>query len=150
MKNHKSFFSIVIPVFNTVDTLPEIVKRVGKIFDEKIKEPYEIIFVDDASDNPNTWKKLEEINKKNTRIKILQLTRNFGQQAATLCGIRESKGNFIITMDDDLQHPPENIPNLIDKKHHDIVIAQFLEKKHIFFSLPLAGLCRTTLIKGCR
>jgi len=132
MKHRTNLFSIIIPVYNTVDSLADIANRVEKIFSEILKEPYEIIFVDDASDNPNTWKKLEEISMKNEHVKIIQLMRNFGQHGATLCGIRESKGSFIITMDDDLQHLPENIINLIEKKHHDIVIAQFSNKKHNF------------------
>jgi glycosyltransferase involved in cell wall biosynthesis len=59
--------------------------------------------------------------------------RNFGQQSATLCGLHIASGDLIITMDDDFQHNPADIPKLITESSHDIVIAQFQHKKHSFF-----------------
>ena len=68
--------------------------------------------------------------------------KNFGQQAATICGIEIAKGDYIITMDDDLQHAPEDILHLIEKQKHDVVIAKFGNKKHSFFKQ------KTSAIKG--
>lgn len=125
--------SIVVPVYNTSDSLIVLAERIDIVFSQTIKEKYELIFVDDASSNMKTWQTLLSIVQQNTNVKAIQLMRNFGQQAATICGIKESIGDYIITMDDDLQHLPEDIPNLLQKKDHDIVIAEFEVKQH---SLP--------------
>ncbi|MEJ2696164.1 MAG: glycosyltransferase, partial [Candidatus Sulfobium sp.] len=93
----------------------------------------EIIFVDDASPNPKTWETLLDIQRSHRNVKIIQLSKNFGQQAATLCGIEVSKGDFIITMDDDLQQLPEDITELIKEQDHDVVIAQFEKRRHSRF-----------------
>jgi glycosyltransferase involved in cell wall biosynthesis len=126
-------FSIVLPVYNTTNSLIEFVKRTEKVFREKVKEDFEIIFVDDASPNPETWKTLEELARKNSHVKVIQLMRNFGQHAATLCGLSVSSGDYVITMDDDLQQSPEDIPKLIEQKEFDIVIGQYEKKKHSLF-----------------
>jgi dolichol-phosphate mannosyltransferase/undecaprenyl-phosphate 4-deoxy-4-formamido-L-arabinose transferase len=125
--------SIVVPVYNTSDSLMVLAERIDAVFSQTIKEKYELIFVDDASSNMKTWKTLLSIVQQNTNVKAIQLMRNFGQQGATICGLKESVGDYIITMDDDLQHMPEDIPKLLQKKGHDIVIAQFKVKQH---SLP--------------
>lgn len=66
-------------------------------------------------------------------MRAIQLTRNFGQQSATLCGLAEAKGDFVITMDDDLQHAPEDIPKFLALTDWDIVIGQFDRKHHSLF-----------------
>ncbi len=121
-------FSIVIPVYNTSESLVELRKRIADIF-ATLPYEFEIIFVDDASPNKETWNTLINLSKEE-RVKCITLTRNFGQQSATLCGIEEAGGDYIITMDDDLQHLPEDIPRLIAEKEHDIVIGQLKKKKH--------------------
>jgi dolichol-phosphate mannosyltransferase/undecaprenyl-phosphate 4-deoxy-4-formamido-L-arabinose transferase len=124
-------YSVVISVFNSSDTISVLANRIHKVFSEYTPpQSYEIIFVNDGSTNPETKKALEEVQKTNPNIHVIELTRNFGQQAATLCGIKHARGNFIITMDDDLQHNPEDIPSLIKMQHHDIVIGNFKESKH--------------------
>ena len=120
--------SVVIPVYNTSDSLVELEKRISNIF-SSLPYKYEIIFVDDASSNKETWKTLTALSRREG-VKCLTLMRNFGQQAATLCGLAEAGGDYIITMDDDLQHLPEDIPKLIAEKEHDIVIAQLKKRKH--------------------
>lgn len=135
-------YSVVIPVYNSTTTLEELARRIGRVFDTVTDGGYEIIFVDDASPNPRTWTTLAQIHSAHPHIKIIRLTRNFGQHAATLCGIKQAKGDFIITMDDDLQHLPEDIPALLEMKPHDIVIAQLVHKKHGLFKAV------TSFIKG--
>ena len=126
-------YSIVIPVYNTVYSLAELVERIHAVFSSSVGKGYEIIFIDDASPNPKTWPALRAIAQQYPQVQAVQLTRNFGQQAATLCGMQIARGNYIITMDDDLQHLPEEIPKLIAMKHHDIVVLEFHAKRHNFF-----------------
>ena len=104
--------SVIIPVYNSEETLKELINRIKRIFSE-ISLPYEIIMVDDCSSD-NSWKTLKELNGIDNKLKIIRLIRNFGQHNATLCGFKYSKGDYIITLDDDLQHPPEEIPKLIE------------------------------------
>ncbi len=111
--SEKTDYSIVIPVFNSEKTLPDLYKRLTEQFG-KISPDYEIIFVDDCSVD-GSWNELQELNKKDKRVKIIHFIRNFGQHNATLCGFNYSRGDFLITLDDDLQHPPEEIPKLIAK-----------------------------------
>ena len=125
-------YSIIIPVYNTVSPLYELVSSIKEVF-KTIDKQYEIIMVEDCSPNENTWKTLESIASENPEVIAIQLSRNFGQQPATLCGLAEASGDFMITMDDDLQHNPEDIPKLIEQSDHDIVVAQFSDVKHSLF-----------------
>lgn len=125
-------YSIVIPVYNSSSSLIELVERTNRVFSEQIKENYEIILVDDASPNPETGKILSDLKKKHSFLTIITLTRNFGQHPATLCGIENAKGEYIITMDDDLQHSPEDILILLKEQSHDIVMGKFNVKNHGF------------------
>lgn len=122
-------YSVVIPVYNTVDTLPKIYARLKNVF-EKEGKTWELVFVNDHSPNPKSWAKIKELSELHPEIVGIHLTRNFGQQAATLCGFEHVKGRFVLTMDDDGQHRPEDIPALISKQEHDIVIGSFEEKQH--------------------
>jgi len=106
-------YSIVIPVFNSEQTLPELYKRLTEQFG-KISQTYEIIFVDDCSID-GSWDVLQELHRKDNRVKIIHFIRNFGQHNATMSGFNYSNGDFLITLDDDLQHLPEEIPKLIAK-----------------------------------
>lgn len=122
-------YSVVIPVYNTVDTLAQMYLRLSKMFSEQGVR-WELIFVNDHSPNPKSWQKIKELSEKHEEVIGIQLTRNFGQQAATLCGFEHVSGRFVITMDDDGQHRPEDIPALMSKQSHDIVIGSFEDKQH--------------------
>ncbi|HEY8399731.1 MAG TPA: glycosyltransferase family 2 protein [Cytophagaceae bacterium] len=124
-------FSIVIPVYNSTSSLTELVDRIDKVFSQ-LDAAYEIIFVDDGSSNKATWPVIEKLAMQKPSVKGVQLTRNFGKPGALMCGLEQAAGDYIITMDDDLQHLPEDLPALIAKKEHDIVIAYFKDKKHSF------------------
>ena len=121
-------FSVVIPVYNSEESLEELCRRIHSVFD-LLKESYEIILVDDSSKD-NSWNVMNSLRDKNSNIKIVQLMSNFGQHNAILCGLSYITGKYVITMDDDLQNPPEEIPKLIDeiKNGYDAVIGA-LEKK---------------------
>ncbi len=126
-------YSVVIPTYNSTGHLIKLLQRINQVFLEVIKESYEIIFIDDGSENPETWETLKKLQRGQANLTIIQLSKNFGQHAATLCGIKEAKGRYIVTMDDDLQHYPEDIPLLLEQKDHDIVIGRFQKKKHSLF-----------------
>ena len=128
----KETLSIVIPVYNTVTSLTNLVKRIDDTL-SPLGVCYEIIFVNDASPNPETWPHLEKLALTHKQVRVVSLMRNFGQQAATLCGFEHAMGDYILTMDDDLQHRPEEIPNLWEERSHDIVIGQFSRKHHSLF-----------------
>lgn len=129
----KPLYSVVIPVYRSEKILYELYSRLINVFNDTINEAFEIIFVDDASPD-DSWLKLKELNKKDKRIKVIRLARNFGQQCALMCGFNYISGEYVITMDDDLQHPPEEIPKLITAMHEkpelDVVAGSYETKKH--------------------
>ncbi|MCB9361261.1 MAG: glycosyltransferase family 2 protein [Flavobacteriales bacterium] len=106
----KKDISIVVPVFNSKNSLQELASRIEHTI-KQMDVNYEIIFVDDFSSD-SSWEVLKDLQKKHSHTTIIRLSKNFGQHNATLCGIRESIGETIITLDDDLEHPPEFIPSL--------------------------------------
>ena len=127
--------SIVIPVFNSEASIKELVMRIVDVMDFQ-QFTYEIILIDDASKD-NSWAKILELGKDNKNIIGLQLLKNSGQHSANLCGFRNSENDIIVTMDDDLQNPPEEIPKLVqlilDGK--DLAYGEFFSKQHNFFRL---------------
>lgn len=123
-------YSIVIPVFNSEKSLGELHSKL-KMAMENISNDFEIIFVDDFSKD-KSWETLLQIKAENLdQVKLFRLGKNFGQHSATLCGFKKSKGNRIITLDDDLQHSPKDIPILIqrmDETGADVVYGISSEK----------------------
>lgn len=132
MPHHIPIYSIVIPVYRSQKSLIELYNRVVTVM-KGINSSFEIIFVDDDSPD-NSWNILMNIYKNDKDVLLVQLTRNFGQHNAIMCGIAHSKGDFVITMDDDLQNPPEDILKLINKikQGFDIVYGEYKIKKHSF------------------
>jgi undecaprenyl-phosphate 4-deoxy-4-formamido-L-arabinose transferase len=126
-------YSVVIPVYNSEATLEKLLNRLQTVF-ETISEDFEIILVDDGSED-KSWQKLKALRIKDNRVRIIQLMRNFGQHNALICGFRFVSGDYVITLDDDLQNPPEEIPKLINKigEGYDIVYGKYLSKKHSMF-----------------
>ena len=120
--------SVVIPVYNS-KVLEELTERIERVFAGRV-EQHEVLFVDDFSPDPAVWVTLERIAARYPSVRAVQLTRNFGQHAATICGLREARGEFVITMDDDLEHSPEEIPKLLDMREHDLVVGRFKERQH--------------------
>lgn len=125
--------SVVIPCYKSGEILPEVVDRIAKTL-SKASMQYEIILVDDASpDNAKTWKAIERLCETRPAVVGISLMFNTGQYRATLCGVQHSRGSVIVTMDDDLQHHPEDIPLLVsalESKQLDCVIGAFRKKKH--------------------
>jgi dolichol-phosphate mannosyltransferase/undecaprenyl-phosphate 4-deoxy-4-formamido-L-arabinose transferase len=125
--------SFVVPVYNTIDTLEKIVAVVQNSFADQKQYRYEIIFVNDSPANERTAATLNKIAGLNKNVKVVHLTQNYGQHAATLCGMAKASGEYIVTIDDDLQHDPRDVFKLLEFRAHDIVVASFPKKEHPFF-----------------
>ena len=126
-------YSVVVPIYNSAKMMDELYNRIKAEFENVIQEDFELILVNDASkdDSLLVMKRLSEMDE---RVKYIHLAKNHGQQKAVLCGIEYSSGEYVITMDDDLQHPPEEIPKLIAKMESDpnidVVVGMYDSKKH--------------------
>jgi glycosyltransferase involved in cell wall biosynthesis len=103
--------SVVIPTYRGEPALRELVTRLEKTLGE-MGGAYEVIFVDDRSPD-DSWKVLKELKQDRPWMKIVRLMKNSGQHNAILCGFTLAKGRVVVTMDDDLQNPPEEIPKLV-------------------------------------
>jgi glycosyltransferase involved in cell wall biosynthesis len=134
----KNTISVVIPVYNSELILPVLVDRLIPAL-KKITGNFEILLINDGS-HDNSWQVVSELAKKNRQIIGFNLMRNYGQHNALLCGIRSAKNDIVITMDDDLQHPPEEIHKLVEKIHegfdvvYGIPFKQVHERWRNFFS----------------
>lgn len=126
-------YSIVIPAYHAENSIEKLYEELNKFF-TKNNYTFETIIVDDASTD-NTWSVLNKLKKENKNIKIIRLAKNFGQHAATLCGINFAKGQYIITIDDDLEVHPEEIKHLIEeeKKTGNDVIYGMYRKLNLSF-----------------
>src|ERR1700690_1258902 len=105
--------SIVIPIHNEEPSILPLYDRLTLVL-KKLRKPYEIIFVDDASTD-RSFDLLANLVETDPRLKVVRLRRNFGQTAALAAGFDESQGNIVISLDGDLQHAPEDIPALLEK-----------------------------------
>ncbi len=124
--------SVVIPVYRSSNTLRPLVRRLLATLEATGLE-HEVVFVDDGSSD-DSWRVLRDLQAEQPdRIVAVQLMRNFGQHNALMCGFRHAQGAFIVTMDDDLQNPPEEIPKLlaaIRAGESDVVYGTYGAKKH--------------------
>ena len=108
----KKLLSIIIPVYNEEKNVTLLYEQLLKVIKSLNEYRYEIIFVDDGSTD-QTWTEIKDINQKNTNVKGISLTRNFGHATALQAGLESACGDAVIMMDGDLQHPPELIPKLV-------------------------------------
>jgi undecaprenyl-phosphate 4-deoxy-4-formamido-L-arabinose transferase len=122
--------SVVIPVYNGADTLPTLIDRLRIVLGQLLR-PYEIILVNDGS-RDNSWATVESLALRYPEIIGIDLMRNYGQHNALLCGIRRSRYDVIVTLDDDLQQPPEEIPRLLAKldEGFDVVYGTPKQEQH--------------------
>src|SRR5258706_6229376 len=111
----KPSISVVVPVYNSELILPDLIKRMQPVLAQICSE-YEVIFVNDAS-RDRSWNVIQEHSSRLDWVRGICLMRNYGQHNALLCGIRAARFEIIMTMDDDLQHPPQEIPKLLDELH---------------------------------
>jgi polyisoprenyl-phosphate glycosyltransferase len=122
--------SIVIPAYNSHDSLPILIERLEVVLNQPGQD-FEIIVVDDCSPD-DTWQTIKALKKTRPRLKIVRLLRNSGQHNALLCGLSLASGTIIVTMDDDLQNPPEEVPKLLTaiRDGYDLAIGAYDIKEH--------------------
>ena len=129
----EDLISIVVPVYNGKNSLRELYSAIKNT--ASLKElKFEIIFVDDNSPD-QSYQKILKLHKQDLRIKGIRLAQNFGQQNAIFCGFNYATGDYIITMDDDLQHQPADIPLLYQKikEGYDVVYAVPENRRYSFY-----------------
>ena len=107
-----SSISVVVPAYNSELSLPELARRLELVLDQAA-ERFELILVDDGS-RDGTWNVIRDLVDRHSWIRGVHLMRNYGQHNALLCGVRLARHDITITIDDDLQHPPEEIPKLLE------------------------------------
>lgn len=126
-------YSIIVPVYNSGKWLTELADGISAAMQNGGHE-FELILVNDNSSDRNTWAQIEQLARRFTWIKGIDLLYNVGQFRATLCGIEHARGSYIITMDDDFQHPPDELPKLIEamrcKPDMDCIMGKYQSKQH--------------------
>jgi glycosyltransferase involved in cell wall biosynthesis len=124
--------SVVVPVYRSEATLRPLFDRLSAALSGR-PGGFEVVFVDDASPD-GSWRVLEELQRAHPEhVVAIRLARNFGQHNALMCGFREARGAIVVTMDDDLQNPPEEVPKLLaalDASELDVAYGRYKTKKH--------------------
>lgn len=119
--------SVVIPVYNSREILPTLVKRLGEVL-PTITDRFEVILVNDSSPD-GSWYAIQELQPDTPWLVGINLMRNSGQHNALLCGIRQAQYEVIVTMDDDLQHPPDQIEHLLEALTDEIDVVYGVPKQ---------------------
>jgi glycosyltransferase involved in cell wall biosynthesis len=122
--------SIIIPVYRSAESLSELHRRLADVFDARA-QALEILFIEDCGGD-DSWDIIKRLSLDDQRVRGLRMSRNYGQHNALLCGIRAARGEVIVTMDDDLQHPPEELPKLLAKldEGFDVVYGPPQQERH--------------------
>lgn len=125
--------SVVVPVYRSKATLPELHRRLVAAL-QHVQPDFELILVEDCGGD-DSWQVIDALARSDRRVRGLRLARNYGQHNALLCGIRAACGALIVTLDDDLQNPPEEIPKLLAKlsEGYDVVYGFPELETHGFF-----------------
>src|SRR5919106_3597762 len=118
-----TLYSVVVPIYNEAQVLPALYRRLTSVL-QQMGEPYEVIFVNDGSTDESS-RLLLDFCSKDTRLKVITFSRNFGHQVAITAGLDYSSGDVVIVLDGDLQDPPEVIPQLVAQWQagNDVVFA---------------------------
>ena len=137
--------SIVVPVYGGSASLPELCHQLGTTM-SAAGLTHEVILVDDRGQSV-AWSVITKVAVQYPQVRGLRLGRNFGQHAATICGIAHARGKWIITMDDDLEHPPEAIPDLLaaGDGDHPLVYGVFEKRTHAAYRNLSSELMRRML-----
>jgi glycosyltransferase involved in cell wall biosynthesis len=122
--------SIVVPVYNSEKSLSLLIDQLSDVLPD-LAAHYEVILVNDGS-RDQSWRVISDLSQRYPFVRAINMMRNYGQHNALLCGIRQAYGDVIVTMDDDLQHPPEEIHKLLEKldEGYDVVYGTPQHEKH--------------------
>ena len=123
-------YSVVVPVYNGQASLDELVGRLSSTL-AGLGGDYEVILVNDGSAD-RSWEVIRRLSEKSSCVRGVNLMRNYGQHSALLAGIRKARNEIVITIDDDLQHPPEEIPKLVSRlsEGYDVVYGRPEKRSH--------------------
>jgi undecaprenyl-phosphate 4-deoxy-4-formamido-L-arabinose transferase len=137
--------SVVVPVYYGEETLRDLIDNLGRVL-PNVASSFEAVLVNDGSRDAS-GEIMEELAARHTWVRAIQLSRNYGQHNATLCGVRAAMFDVIVTMDDDLQHPAENIPLLLAKLNegHDVVYGTPQWRPHGFWRNLASGITKIAL-----
>lgn len=140
--------SVVIPVYNSEASLPPLLERLEPVLRERASA-YELLLVDDCS-RDGSWAVVQDLAARHDWVHGIHLMRNFGQHNALLCGIRAARHGIVVTMDDDLQHPPEEIPRLLEQveRGHDVVYGTPRQEQHGFWRDMASQVTKVALQKA--
>ena len=140
-------YSIVVPVYNESQSLDHCIERLTSVM-QGLGEPFELVFVDDGSSD-ESFSILERHTRADSRIHTLSLSRNFGHQAALFAGLEASRGQAVISLDADLQHPPELIPQMIERWRQGSEVVYTVKKANQSISRTrrVAMACAYSLIR---
>jgi undecaprenyl-phosphate 4-deoxy-4-formamido-L-arabinose transferase len=121
--------SVVVPVYNSAGTLATLTERLAAVLDG-LGAPWEIVLVNDGSAD-RSWERIVELSAAEPRVRGMNLMRNYGQHNALLAGIRAARHPIVVTLDDDLQNPPEEIPKLLARldEGYDVVYGDFEQRQ---------------------
>lgn len=123
------YLSILIPLFNEEESLVELHAEITSVM-KTVKRPYEILFIDDGSTD-HSFKVLEDLHRIDRHVRAIRFRRNFGKSAALAVGFKEARGEFVVTMDADLQDDPREIPNLVAALQPDVdLVSGWKQKRH--------------------
>lgn len=123
--------SVIVPCYNEEESLPFFYKEMVKVMDEMNDFSFEIIGINDGSSD-NTLKELKNLANKDNRVKYISFSRNFGKEAAIYAGLENSKGEYVVMMDADLQDPPKLLPEMmkyIKEEGYDSVATRRVTRK---------------------
>ena len=122
--------SVIVPVYNSEHTVGEVIDRTAAAC-EQAGITYEIVLINDGSKDAS-WEVLEKKAAENEHVVAIDLLKNYGQHTAVFAGLFQTNGDYVVTIDDDLQNPPEEIPKILDvaKEGYDLVFGQFQRKRH--------------------
>jgi len=140
--------SVVVPVYNSELILPVLIKRLEPAL-ISLADPYELVLINDGS-RDQSWKVIQELARSHPWVRGINLMRNYGQHNALLCGIRAARFDTAVTMDDDLQHPPEEIHKLLGKlgEGFEVVYGYPEHERHGFLRNIASGLTKLALQKS--
>ena len=132
--------SIIIPVYNSAKILKKLINEINSNLSVKFDKDYEIIFVNDSSKD-NSWEIIKKISREFNFVKGINLSRNVGQHGAIFVGLKNSTGDRIIIMDDDLQHPPQSLISIYEQlDKFDACYTLYVKRKHVFWKILVSTL----------